>query len=167
MSEEEKTRRETIEEAWDESCNFYQLFDGESDRGAAVLAAALFQDRLQKAIEEKKFHNVDNKVFKRLSLWGTIELGYALGLYDRKTRNGLRVVVKIRNKFAHSSDPLEFDHEKVAAQCRGLDAAVQDPDNLRERYLTYLRGVALSVQDPDNLRERYLTYLRGLSVRRS
>ena len=70
MSEEEKTRRETIEEAWDESCNFYQLFDGESDRGAAVLAAALFQDRLQKAIEEKKFHNVDNEVFKRPSLWG-------------------------------------------------------------------------------------------------
>ena len=136
MSEEEKTRRETLEEAW----------DGESDRGAAVLAAALFQDRLQKAIEEKKFHNVDNEVFERLPLWGTIELGYALGLYDRKTRNGLRVVGEIRNKFAHSSDPLEFDHEKVAAKCRELDAAVQDPDNLRERYLTYLRDVELSVR---------------------
>ena len=113
------------------------------------LPQRFFQDRLQKAIEEKKFHNVDNKA--RLSLWGTIELGYALGLYDRKTRNGLRVVVKIRNKFAHSSDPLEFDHEKVAAQCRGLDAAVQDPDNLRERYLTYLRGVALSVHRRKNV----------------
>ena len=118
----------------------------ESDRGAAVLAAALFQDRLQKAIEEKKFHNVDNEVFKRPSLLGTTELGYALGLYDRKTRNGLRVVGEIRNKFAHSSDPLEFDHEKVAAKCRELDAAVQDPDNLRERYLTYLRDVELSVR---------------------
>ena len=39
MSAEEKTRRETIEEAWDEAYNFYQLFDRESDRGAAVLAA--------------------------------------------------------------------------------------------------------------------------------
>ena len=146
MSAEEKTRRETIEEAWDEAYNFYQLFDGESDRGAAVLAAALFEDRLKKAIEEKKFHNVDNKVCKRLSFWGTIKLGYALGLYDRKTLNGLRVVGEIRNKFVHSSDPLEFDHEKVAAKCRELDAAVQDPDNLRERYLTYLRDVELSVR---------------------
>ena len=108
MSEEEKTLRETIEKAWDEAYNFYQLFDEESDRGAAVLAAALFKDRLKKAIEEKKFHNVDNKVCKRLSFWGTIELGYALGLYDRKTLNGLHVVGEIRNKFAHSSDPLEF-----------------------------------------------------------
>ena len=143
MSAEEKTRRETIEEAWDEAYNFYQLFDGESDRGAAVLAAALFQDRLKKAIEEKKFHNVDNEVCKRLSLLGTIELGYALGLYDRKTRNGLRVVGKIRNKFAHSSAPLEFGHGEVAAKCRELDAA---PNNLRERYLTYLRDVELSVR---------------------
>ena len=54
MSEEEKTLRETIEEVYD----FYQFFGRESDRGAAVLAAALFQDRLKKAIEEKKFHNV-------------------------------------------------------------------------------------------------------------
>ena len=143
MSEEEKTRREAIEEAWDKSCNYYQLFDGESDRGAAVLAAALFKDRLKKAIEEKKFHNVDNEACKRLSFWRTIELGYALGLYDRKTRNGLRVVGDIRNKFAHSSDPLEFDHEKVAAKCQELDAA---PDNLRKRYLTYLRDVELSVR---------------------
>ena len=139
MSEEEKTLRETIEEVYD----FYQFFGRESDRGAAVLAAALFQDRLKKAIEEKKFHNVDNEVCKRLSFWRTIELGYALGLYDRKTRNGLRVVGEIRNQFAHSSDPLEFDHEKVAAKCRELDAA---PDNLRERYLTYLRDVELSVR---------------------
>ena len=65
---EKKTVRETIEEAWDEVYNFYQLFAGESDRGAAVLAAALFKNRLQKAIEKKKFHNVDNKVFKRLSI---------------------------------------------------------------------------------------------------
>ncbi len=54
MSEEEKTLRGTIEEAWDEAYNFYQLFDGESDRGAAVLAAALFKDRLKKAIEGKE-----------------------------------------------------------------------------------------------------------------
>ena len=50
MSEEEKTRRETIEEAWDKSYNYYQSFDGESDRGAAVLAAALFQDRLNQKL---------------------------------------------------------------------------------------------------------------------
>ncbi len=136
---EKRTVKESLEEAYAESYNYYQLFDGESDRGAAVLAVALFEDRLQKAIESR------DKTFKdsrELRLRVKIEIAYALGLYDKEIRDGLRTVAKIRNKFAHSPEPMEFDHEKVAIKCRELNArTVQNPDDFRERYLTYLREV--------------------------
>ena len=76
-----------------------------------------------------------------------IEIAYALGLYDQKIRDGLCTVANIRNEFAHSPEPVEFDHEKVAAKCRELNArTVQSPDDLRERYLTYLREVENSLR---------------------
>ena len=48
-----ETRRETIERVWEEACNYYQLFEEESDRGAAVLAHSLFAHRLSEAIKSR------------------------------------------------------------------------------------------------------------------
>ena len=141
---EKKTVRESLEEAYAESYNYHQLFDGESDRGAAVLAVARFEDRLQKAIESRDETFKDSRGL-RFGL--KIEIAYALGLYDQKIRDGLCTVANIRNEFAHSPEPMEFDHEKVAAKCRELNArTVQSPDDLRERYLTYLREVENSLR---------------------
>ena len=94
-----KTLRETIEKAYGEACNYYQLFEKESDRGAAVLALALFEEPLRKAIESR------DAAFKGsgLSFRVNVEIAYALGFYDQETRDGLLIVIRIRNKFAHSS----------------------------------------------------------------
>ena len=71
-----------------------------------------------------------------------VDIAFALGLYDRKIRKDLHTVRRIRNKFAHSSEPMGFDHNQVADECRKLDTkAGQDSDGLRERYLTYLREI--------------------------
>lgn len=90
-----KTLRETIEKAYGEACNYYQLFEKESGRGAAVLALALFEEPLRKAIESR------DAAFKGsgLSFRVNVEIAYALGFYDQETRDGLLIVIRIRNKF--------------------------------------------------------------------
>ena len=97
---------------------------------------ARFKEQLKEAIKSS------DAAFRPsgLNFWVCIEIAYALGLYDQETRDGLHTVRKIRNKFAHSSAPLEFEHGEVAALCRQLRADYK-PANLRERYLTYLRTV--------------------------
>ena len=136
-----ETVRETLEKAYDEACNYYQLFEKESDRGAAVLAWALLEEPLRKAIESR------DAAFEGsgLSFRVNIEIAYALGLYDQETRDGLHTVRKIRNKFAHSRDPLEFKHGEVAAMFRQLMTDYK-PANLRERYLIYLREVDAEIR---------------------
>ena len=136
-----ETLRETIGKAYDEACNYYQLFKDESDRGAAVLAVARFKEQLRKAIESR------DAAFRPsgLNFWVCIEIAYALGLYDQETRDGLHTARKIRNKFAHSSVPLEFEHGEVAALCRQLRTNYK-PANLRERYLIYLREVDIGIR---------------------
>ena len=85
-------------------------------RGAAVLALALFEEQLREAIESRDVAFKGSGLKFRVN----VEIAYALGLYDQETRDGLHTVRKIRNKFAHSRDPLEFEHEEVAALCRQL-----------------------------------------------
>ena len=127
-----ETLRETLENAF----KYYQWLEAESDRGGAVLAVALFEEQLRKAIE---FRDVAFKG-SDLNFQANVEIGYALGLYDQEARNGLQTVRKIRNEFAHSREPLEFEHGEIAKLCRQLKTNYP-PANLRERYLLYLRTV--------------------------
>ena len=135
-----ETLRETIREAAEDSFKYYQLLEAESDRGAGVLAVALFEEQLRKAIESRDVTFKGSDLNFRVN----VEIGYALGLYDQVTRDGLHTVRKIRNKFAHSHKPLEFEQGEVADLCRQLKANYQ-PTTLRERYLIYLRTVEFNL----------------------
>lgn len=138
-----ETVRETIKRVYDEACNYYQLFEEESDRGAAVLAHALFEHRLSQAIKSR-----DEKAFnKDLRFWVNIRIAYSLGLFDQETLDALDDINKIRNKFAHLPEPLTFKHELIAALCSKLTLkTTPTPDDFRERYLSYLREVDLTIK---------------------
>ena len=144
-----ETVRETIESVYDEACNYYQLFEGESDRGAAVLAHALFEHKLGEAIKSR-----DEAAFsKELKFPVNIRIAYSLGLFDRETLEALVDINWIRNKFAHSRELLTFKHEIIAARCSKLILkAAPTPTDLRERYLRYLREVdtGIRVRAPRN-----------------
>ena len=142
---------ERIEDVFGKSARLAEkyavLYGRETDRGAAVLAAAMFEHRLKRLIE-KKFVHVDKDVrkqMKQLQFAPTIGLGYALGLYDQERRRKLLLVGEIRNRFAHFPDLLTFDDEPIATKCRQLDATDANLDDLRVRYLRYLQHVEDSI----------------------
>ena len=140
-----ESRRGTIFRVLSEQVRYYEMFEDESDRGAAVLAHALFDDRLGKVLRSC------NGALKGrgLQFWIKIEIAYTLRLFDKETRNGLRVIYKIRNEFAHSIEKIDFRDEKIAALCSKLKPKT-DPTatDLRARYLTYLRDVEVSLRHP-------------------
>ena len=138
-----ETLGETIEKVFAEHVRYYEFFAEESDRGAAVLAHALFDDRLGNVLKLRN-EAFKNRVFTFLI---KVEIAYALRLFDQETRDGLWAINKIRNKFAHSSEQIDFRDEKVAALCSELILKTgPTPTDLRERYLAYLRDVEVSVR---------------------
>lgn len=52
-----------------------------------------------------------------------ILLGWALGIYDAEARSQLDRFRQIRNAFAHSVIPMDFDNPTVAEECAKLDVA--------------------------------------------
>lgn len=95
----------------------------ENDRVAAISSAAFIEFSLQQFLEAA-WPPISNTTRNRLfegrnaplaSFSAKIEMGLAIGLYGPVVRSDLDKVRLIRNRFAHSMRPLDFDDAKISA----------------------------------------------------
>ena len=134
--------REVIQEAYD----YHQALIDESDRGAAILAAAQFEEWLRERITSrfvKISKTLDKKLFDGFGPLSTfaakIDIAYALELYGEDIRKGLHTIKHNRNKFAHTSKPLYFSDNAISELCCKLSPqATSDCQDLRKIYMNYL-----------------------------
>ena len=108
----------------------FKEIHGDSDRAAAITAAAYFEEILALAITARLVdlsNTRKNALLKGdgpLNTFNTkVLMGYALGLYGPKTFDDLNKIRSIRNKFAHRSGISKFDHSTVSKLCSGLYTA--------------------------------------------
>ena len=141
---EEKTLTESLEENWDEISNYYKMLEEETDMGAAILAFSNFEEQLKRTVNLRVegFENV------RMRVQNYIEIAYALGVYDQDTRKGLRLVAKIRNKFAHAQQRLFFDNPEIVNWWRNIRPD-DDLANFRETFLNYVREVEVRLREKE------------------
>lgn len=104
------------------------LLQAESDRGAAIMAAALVENILQMVICTR----IVNPGATVQGLWfegpnapfasfaAKIKLGRAVAIYGEHMEKRLGVIKDIRNAFAHRSLPLDFTHPTLIASCLKL-----------------------------------------------
>jgi DNA-binding MltR family transcriptional regulator len=105
---------------------FRRELSRESDRGAALYAAAHLDDLLHGLLHE--FLVDDPGVFKRLfsgtgglaTFSARTTLAYLLGLIPISVRDDLNLIRKIRNDFAHSSRVVSFGDAPIASRCLEL-----------------------------------------------
>lgn len=139
---------ESVEETIRRAMDYFTELYEESDRGAAILAAATFEHWLESNIIEN-FVELDqdmrNNLFDNgpLSTFSAkINLGFALGLYNKTVLNDLHTVRRIRNKFAHSTGPMNFKDQPISDLCRNLDKGnTSDSEDPRTKYLNHIRWV--------------------------
>ena len=128
----------------DQLGEFLKYFNKESDRGAALLASALLEERLYEIIlaffcsnsTSKEILNGYNAPLG--SFASRINMAYALALVQRNEFNELHSIRKIRNEFAHDWREKDFNHEIIKPLCEGLPwlgpAWLEEKSTLRERF---------------------------------
>jgi hypothetical protein len=108
-----------------------------ADRAAAIIAAAILEDRLTKTLIESLHKNpkITDELFKvsgALGYFGTkINLGYLIGLYSEAARKDLDNIKEIRNDFAHKLTVTDFTSQKMRALSMNLkivEGYVEGPD---------------------------------------
>ena len=108
---------------------FLNIFQNESDRGAAILAASMLDQKLKTILGE---FLIDCKATKLLlegfnapigSLSSRENLAFSLGLISEYEYNDCETIRKIRNEFAHKFDlEFAFSDKKVSSLCNNLIA---------------------------------------------
>jgi DNA-binding MltR family transcriptional regulator len=139
-----------------------------SDRGAALIAGALLEERLLKSIKkslQQRNEAIEGKMFKGSGPLATfaakIDLGLLLGIYKESTHKGLHIIRRIRNEFAHDPKPLSFRSQKIKALCQNIR---HDPKQARaviRKYpdLPFLADFYKPTRSP---RQQYLSAIKTL-----
>lgn len=102
-----------------------EIFQGETDRGLAVLAPAYLDTLLEELL--RAFLRPTDAIDTLLQPSGPlgaysvrIDLAHALGFLSDKAGRDLHLLRKIRNEFAHSVDTHAFSEDRVRNWCREL-----------------------------------------------
>lgn len=163
----------------------------QTDRGAVLMAMALFERQLESAIKShlKNDKDITPKMFKGYgplaTLAAKIDLGLLLGLYLPRTHKFLNKAKDIRNEFAHEIEPLKFstptirdratnlmpdsDIKKLKALARTkkmplLGDILKGRNTPRQRYLKFLKIQILQLASYVELRKRNAVRERGGQV---
>lgn len=105
---------------------FLAAFNKESDRGAALVAASMLDERLQEILAA---FFIDSSASRDLLAGFNAPLGtfssrastaYALGLIQVNEFKEITVIRKIRNEFGHGWEPVTFESGKIAALANKL-----------------------------------------------
>ena len=111
---------------------FLAEFQKETDRGAALVGAALIDNRLEALLRS---HFLKSKIAEELIEGGNaplgtfssrIKLAYALGLITALEFEECEIIRRIGNDFAHGVHGLTFQEQKLSALCNNLKANTPD-----------------------------------------
>lgn len=112
----------------DDLARFTDELQRETDRGLALVGAALIDDRLSQTLRSffcdgKAAGNLLKEGEAPLGTFSSrIELCFALGLIDEFEYHEINLIRKVRNEFAHSKHGTTFQTEKIKSLCSNLQA---------------------------------------------
>jgi DNA-binding MltR family transcriptional regulator len=137
----------------------------DSDRAAAIVAAAILETRLLQSIKKRTLSDkaIDGRMFASMGALGAfsakIDLAYMLGIINPDVHQDLHTIRRIPNRFAHHLNITDFSSQGIADMCASLKVI--------DRHAPEPRHVTLS----DKLaspRGRYILsthfFLRSLSL---
>lgn len=122
------------------------------DRAAAILAASLIEDRLEKAI--KTFLHYDKEITPQMfeglgplaSFSAKTRAGFMLGIYSEPARKTLERIGQIRNRFAHELNVNAFTHPRISGVVQHLDPAAIIQKISHERIKAIFAGTSIAVK---------------------
>jgi hypothetical protein len=100
--------------------------EGQSDRTAAIVAAALIDDGLETAIKSRlhRDKDIEHRMFEGLgplaSYSAKVNLGTLMGVIAPAFHDTLVRIGTIRNKFAHSARKTTFASQQIADLCKNF-----------------------------------------------
>jgi DNA-binding MltR family transcriptional regulator len=120
----------------------------QTDRGAAIIGSAIIDDFLSDALKRRLILTSDlrERLFEGngplANFSAKIDMAFAVGICDSNLRADLHYIRRIRNRFAHTPEPLRFSDEKISGWCSQFCTVTIDSADPRTRYLSLCSGIS-------------------------
>lgn len=134
---------------------FLEDFQSETDRGAALVGAAMVESRLERILDKHLIQNRSSiDLLKGFSapiatLSAKTNLCHALGLITDKECSEIIIIRKIRNTFAHTFEKIDFSNQTISDLCKNLNASqpghLKKEKKYRELFINSVILVSLSL----------------------
>lgn len=119
---------------------FLKEFQDESDRGAALIGAAMLDDKLANTLlsffknkkEGKELLQVNSPLG---SFNSRIKISYCIGLITDLEYHDLEIIRKVRNEFAHRLTGMSFESPKIKTLCSNLKSDTPGDISTNPRFL--------------------------------
>jgi DNA-binding MltR family transcriptional regulator len=119
-----------IEEDIKDFSAFLKEFQNETDRGAALVGAALLDQKLTDILRafmvESKVANelLDGAIAPLGTFFARIKAAFALALIDEKELHECDLIRKVRNEFAHRAHGTTFADPKIKSLCNRFESDI-------------------------------------------
>ena len=141
------------EEDLEDFSKFLAEFQEETDRGGALVGAALLDLKLADTLRAFMVSAnaaeplLDGATAPLGTFSARIKAAFAFGLIDDHERRECDLIRKVRNEFAHRPHGFDFQDQKVAALCEQLQSDLPgDRDKFSGKYRTmFINAVILTV----------------------
>jgi hypothetical protein len=134
---------------------FLEELKSQTDRGTAVIAAAVLDDLLEMLLTARlvELHGErHDRLFKKTgaplsSFSSKIEMCFAVGVISNEARLAMHLIREVRNEFAHRIEQITFDHPDVATkiETRILPDIRKLGKKNREMFIDSFSAVALII----------------------
>ena len=146
-----------------------EMYSG-PDRAAALVLAALVENALEKLLRKNLREEGVNQLFKFGGPLGDfaskISMCFSLKLVGQLTRRDLTNIRHLRNQFAHSRRPIEFEMKEVADVCAQLSYPKQPGIFLNFNMLNKVADERLNqASDRNHPRTQYFTACNEIAQR--
>jgi hypothetical protein len=147
------TPAQFLEKQHEEFLKFRSALSKETDRGCALFASSY----LEKALSDLIYcalafdKNIEKDLFSGTTPLATfssrIKIAYYLGKISKVEKRDLELIRKIRNEFAHSADPIDFETHKIKSQCSELSFSYHDKNHRgRGHFTAACTGLLVNIQ---------------------
>ena len=159
--------------------DFFKMQPGLPDRIVGLILPVLIDRRLRATIEGRWRDDSKGDVLRHLSEAGgplgdagvRVRVGFAIGLYDEDMFGDLKIIVKIRNAFAHEPGTHKFDDSPVQQFVNDLKLIEKYPTRPDKQFASlsgmsredWIQGIMCSSALID-LQPRRTRFLRSIEI---
>ena len=151
-----------LEDLYEDTQKVYDVLNHESDLACVLIGTSYLSELLGSAIRTvlRKSNTTENLLAPGKGVLGSfkarVDLAYCLKIIEKRDRQDLDTIGKIRNSFAHRHLSFDFTDSEVEKECNNLNAWILKFNNEEINSDPHIENIPEQIIKVDTTRQKFV-----------